>query len=112
MYTKEYTNIKASTKGALVVDLLASCDEQGMSRKEIAESVGCTVARVGEVVRALKDAVRLVEGSSTHYIVADASLLPERTDRRSNSEVKAETSETEVEAEAPKAKRTRVKAEA
>ena len=112
MYTKEYTNIKASTKGALVVDLLASCDEQGMSRKELAESVGCTVARVGEVLRALKDAVRRVEGSSTHYIVADASLLPERTDRRSNSEetVVEETAAEEATAKRPRTRKTAAKA--
>ncbi len=51
---------RAGSKGEAVVSALAAKGEAGATRAELAETVGCTVARVGEVVRALRGAVKKV----------------------------------------------------
>lgn len=107
MYTKEYSTINKGTKGAQVIDLLAACDEQGLTRKQIADQIGCTVARVGEVVRALGTAVRLAEGSTSAYIVADHQALPERVDHRSNHVPKVAEPKPEAAPEPAPVKKTR-----
>ena len=85
MYTKHYSTINASTKGAAVIRTLAESDAP-LSRKELAESAGCTVARVGEVLRALGDAVQQ-EGTRYSLSEEHVDLLPEPTQGRSNGEV-------------------------
>lgn len=91
MYTKHYVTINRSTKGAAVMAMLAAA-ERPLTRKEIAAEVGCTVARVGEVIRALKDSVAKVGNG---YVLVSDEHLPEPTDGPSNGEVKAEVGEAE-----------------
>lgn len=79
MYTKAYTAINRSTKGAAVMAELAAADGP-LTRKALAESVGCTVARVGEVIRALGNSVEARDGG---YVLVNDEALPEPTDGRS-----------------------------
>lgn len=81
MYTKAYTTINASTKGAAIMRLLAEADEERLwTRKELAAEASCTPARVGEVLRALKDSVEKV--GDGYRLVSD-DHLPEVSGGRS-----------------------------
>jgi hypothetical protein len=91
MYTKSYNTINGATKGAAVMELLCAA-EGPLTRKSIAESVGCTVARVGEVLRALEGSVEKVGGG---YVLTNDAALPERTEGRSVSADAAATIEVD-----------------
>lgn len=81
MYTTEYKSINKSTKGAQIMTILCESDEEHLwTRKELAREVGCTPARVGEVLRSLKDSVERV--GDGYRLVSD-DHLPEVTDGRS-----------------------------
>lgn len=99
MYCKEYTTVKAGTKGALVMEALEGAGPEGLTRKALAESVGCTVARVGEVLRALGDAVTKVGGSA--YALAEGAQLPPRVEHRSNFVPTEKEAESTAPAPAP-----------
>lgn len=55
-------SIRPATKGWAVLEEFASAFPEGTTRSAVAQTVGCTVQRVGEVVRGNSKLVVIVEG--------------------------------------------------
>lgn len=98
------------TKGTAIVETIKADTEKKMTRKDIAEAVGCTVGRVGESVRWLAGNGTDEERSLVEYLVAKPrEAKPAKTDEP--NEVKNDSAD-EAKVEAPKPtppKRTRTR---
>lgn len=55
-------SIRPATKGWAVLEEFANAFPKGTTRQAVSESVGCTVQRVGEIVRGNSKLVVIVEG--------------------------------------------------
>lgn len=97
------STVKAGgTKGTAIVETIKADTEKRMSRKDIAEAVGCTVGRVGESVRWLAGNGSDEERQLVEYLVAKREAKPAAPAEPEPATESASDSPEEPKAEAPK----------